>query len=263
MRQTALALLLIFLLPSARALSDEQLRILTTREPPANFMENGEVTGTTTDIVRGILNILGEEIEIELMPWARAYTIAKNVPNIVIYTAGRTQERIDLGFHFLGPVISRKHSLWKRRNVPIQISSIDDILTNRALVSGMRQDWREEFFSSQGVHVVRTADNRLGLKQLIQGRVQLWIASDIEAPTIAREAGISLQEIEIAYVFKEAPSFIMISNGTPKPTVDRWRQAFETLNDGDFYDRTARKWSRRLGLNLRHSQERGFHIEQP
>ena len=237
------------------------VRIVTAEEPPANYLLNGELTGTTIDIIHEILRIQDQEIRIELMPWARAFLIAKSKPNVVIFTAGRTQERIDHGFHFIGPVISRKHILWKRRDAGIHIESPEDVARQHLLVSGMREDWRTRHFLALGVNVSQTNSFPSGLKQLMLRRTDLWISSDIEMPTITREVGYDPGELAIAHIFREAPSFIMLSKGTDPRTIRSWEAAFGQMQESDFFERTARKWSAILNMELTHSPERGFHID--
>ncbi|RED52089.1 substrate-binding periplasmic protein [Aestuariispira insulae] len=244
----------------AQAQDQTGLRIVTAEEPPANYLENGELIGTTIDIIREILNRQGLDVKIELRPWPRAFLIAKTTPNVVIFTAGHTQERIDLGFHFIGPIISRKHILWKRRESDFDIRSIDDVVQRRLMISGMREDWRTRLFLAEGAEVSQTSSFPLGLKQLSLGRTDLWISSDIEMPAITRELAIDPGSIEPALVFREAPSFIMLSKGTEQAIIENWRHTFQNMQNSDFFEKAARKWSAILNMDMAYAPEKGFHI---
>ena len=81
------------------------------------------------------------------------------------------------------------------------------------------------------------------LKKLIKKRFDPWTLSDLEGPSVARAAGIGMDEIEIAYTFKEEPSYIMLSRDTPKDTVERWQNAYIDLPE----DRILRGGSKEMG----------------
>ena len=124
------------------AVAEAEVRILTCEEPPTNFMEEGELRGMTVEIVRAIRDRLGIYDEIEILPWARAYRIAKREPGVVIFTCAITPERVAHGFHFVGPVTTRRYVLWMKRGAGIGLSDIGEI-TERGLSLGtVRGDWR-------------------------------------------------------------------------------------------------------------------------
>lgn len=62
------------------------LRVVTESWPPYTYSENGEIKGVVTEIVEATLNRAGLDYSIELYPWARAYDIAKNNENVLIYS---------------------------------------------------------------------------------------------------------------------------------------------------------------------------------
>ena len=245
-----------------RTVSADVDRIVTTEEPPTNYTYQGVFTGTTTDIVEEIKKRLGLSAKIEVKPWACSYAIAKSEANVAIYTAGRTQERIAHGFHFIGPVASRRHILWKRRSSPLEISGVMDIKENNLVVGAMRGDWREKYFVNLGVNVESVTVHHQNMKKLLAGRIHLWASSDIEAPSIADDLGIDMSEVEVAYVFDQAGSYIMLSRETPKDVVDQWREAYQAIQKTDFFVNASHKWSKILGYTLKYKNDRGFYVEQ-
>lgn len=236
-----------------------EIRIVTTDEPPTNYTLNGEITGTTTDIVKKMLSHEGVNVSIENKPWARSYNIAVNDPNVMIFTAGKTQERITLGFNFIGPVITRKFALYSKSDSNIIINSVDDIKNQKLVVGGMRGDWRTEFFKKEGVKVEEVGNHEANLKKLIAGRIDLWISSDIEAPSNMSAINASMSDIKLAYVFKESSSYIMLSPKTSKDVVVRWEKAFDSVTS-DMGDLTM-KWSKNLGFSLGFSKDTGYYVK--
>jgi len=58
------------------------LKIYTEDSPPGNYALNGKPAGMAMEIVREILNRLGEDADIKIVPWARGYRIALDLPNV-------------------------------------------------------------------------------------------------------------------------------------------------------------------------------------
>jgi ABC-type amino acid transport substrate-binding protein len=239
-----------------------QIRIVTTEEPPTNYTYQDRFVGTTVDIIEEIKRYLNLNVTIEVKPWARSYKIAKEVPNVVIFTAGRTQERINHGFFFIGPVITRKHALWSKKGKAYNITNINEIKVQNLNIGSMRGDWRTKFFKDQGVKVQEVANHELNLKKLIRNRFHLWVSSDIEAPPILNKLGYGMNEIEIAYVFKEASSYIMLSKDTSKDIVEKWQKAYTDIQKTDFFEKTSKKWTKILGFKLGYAKKKGFFVKQ-
>jgi polar amino acid transport system substrate-binding protein len=258
MKSIRYAIIFVFLSVS---FANAQIRIVTTEEPPTNYTYQGKFTGTTTDIVEEIKRRLHIKAKIEVMPWVRAYKYAKKDPNVVIFTAGRTQKRINHGFHFIGPVTTRKHVVWSKKGSTFNIKSFQDIKRKNLQVGAMRGDWRGKLFISKGLRVQRVTDHKQNLLKLLKKRIHLWVSSDIEAPLIAKKAGINMNRIEIAYTFKEAPSYIMLSKDTPIETVRRWKRTYEKIQRTNFFRKKSKKWSRILGFRLGYKNSTGFYIK--
>ena len=250
--------MVIFLTTSNLAASAE--RLLTTEERPVNYLEQGKLTGITTDVVREILKRLNRPIKIEILPWARLMRIAGDHANIVVFTAGRTQERINQGFHFLGPVTTRKHALWELKENPINIRVASDVINQHLRIGGLMKDWRTIYWKKLGAIVDETTTHHQSLVKLYHNRVDLWISSDLEAPSACRIIQTDCAEIKIAYVFKEAPSFIMFSKGTSPKIIKEYTATFAAMRQTDFFEKEAEKWSRKLNLNILYSPETGYRI---
>ena len=240
--------------------SANSFRILTNEEPPTNYLdENKIITGITVDIVKKLQEELNLENKIELMTWARAYNIAQNNANIALFTAGKTSHRIQEGFYFIGPVITKKHILYSKSNKNISINSSLDIKSKDLKIAAMRGDWRAKYFKDKGFEVYETANHEQNIKKLMLERVDLWTSSNIEAAFIAKKAGIKVSSLKASYEFKEIPSYIMLSKDTSKEDVRRWQKAFLDLQKTDFFEKIAIKWSLILDIDLQYSKYKGFY----
>lgn len=243
--------------------ADEITRIVTNEEPPTNYYsKEGKFTGPSTEIVEEIKKNLNLYVEIDVLPWGRAYMYAKKGPNVAIFTAGKTQERIDHGFHFIGPIFTRNHVLVKRKGTSYLINSLEDVKKQKLLVGAMRGDWRAKLLKDHGIRVDEAASHEQNVRKLMRKRFDLWVLSDLDAPFVVKNAGFNISDIEIAYVIKEDSSYIMLSRDTSKEIVERWQNTFFEIQKTDFLKKTAKKWSDILELNLGYTVDKGFYLIQ-
>ena len=71
----------------------ETLEVVTENWRPYNYQEDGKIKGVSTDIVRKVLDNSGIDYTIHVYPWARAYNMALNKKNVLIYTIIRIPQR--------------------------------------------------------------------------------------------------------------------------------------------------------------------------
>ena len=81
----------------------EEIHVCTENWPPYYYEINGEIKGISTAIVKAVLKEAGLNYTINVYPWARAYDMALNDKNVLIYTIARTPEREKL-FKWVGEI---------------------------------------------------------------------------------------------------------------------------------------------------------------
>lgn len=89
------------------AYSKPELTIYTEQFPPYNFSNKGQLQGINLDITRALCQRVKVECKFELLPWARAYSLAQNNPATGIVSTARTVQREDL-FQWVGPLVSSR-----------------------------------------------------------------------------------------------------------------------------------------------------------
>jgi polar amino acid transport system substrate-binding protein len=87
-----LFLLLLFSIVLPTTVYSDNVIIVTENYPPYSYEQEGEITGISTDIVKCIMDESGLEYKIEVLPWARAYEMALNKDDVLIYSIMRIPE---------------------------------------------------------------------------------------------------------------------------------------------------------------------------
>jgi len=240
-------------------LQAEGLRLITSPWPPSNDLdEEGRPTGLAVDVVQALKQRVGETAPIEVIPWARGYLTAQTVPNVMLFTAGRTQERLDMGFEFIGPIVMWSHVLLAPTGSPLKVPDLAAAKAQNLTVAGVRGSWQINLVADAGITVVETEDHETGARMLLAGRVDLWITSRLQASAVLQGLGRRGDAVTPVYTVRRSPSYLMISKGTDPALLESWRQAYADLLLTDFFDRTARKWGAKLRLPLGFREDEGF-----
>ena len=223
----------------------EDLTILTENLPPLNYVENGVLVGPSVDIVKQIQKRVGSKEEIQVYPWARAYQMALNEKNIILFGMTYTKLRKDK-FKWVGPLATKRDILVAKKGSGIKISSLEDA-KKVVRIGTLRDDTRERLLKSHGfTNLEPVSDEQLNAKKLALGRIDLWTYKIPGLRTVCDLAGVDYADFEEVYHLREIDLMIAFSKRTPDSIVQKWRDAFnEMLADGTILQ-IRNKWNMKL-----------------
>jgi len=233
------------LLVSVQSVLSEEMSILTENLPPLNYVEEGVLVGPSVDIVREIQKRLGSDEQIEVYPWARAYKMALEEANVVLFSMTYTKDRHDK-FKWIGPLATKRDILVAKKGSGIAINTLEDA-KKVARIGTLRDDTREIFLKSLGFENVESvSDEQKNIRKLILGRIDLWAYKKPGLRTVCDLAGVDYNEVEEVFELRESDLMIAISEKTSDKIVQKWRNAFhEMLNDGTI-EAIQEKWNAKL-----------------
>lgn len=235
--------ILVFLLLSAVLLSgclqstpasESGFRVLTEEFPPYNFMENGRVSGQSTEVVLEIMNRTGESAEIEFMSFSDAYVLLLSRPNTVFYSVGRTPQR-ELLFKWVGPVGSWDLDLYSRADVS---ASADNLAQAKHMgkICVVKDDVRHQLLLNENFTDIEAVSTDVVCAQkLAAGEVGVWFGSSTSFPGIIKSAGVSAGAFRHMAKVGENNLYIAFNKDTPDAEVSRWQAALNAMKaDGTF-----------------------------
>ncbi len=235
-----LSLCAIFVLLHPTRASAENFKIYTEEYPPYNYTENGKITGISTEIVREILHRIHHPDNIEVSPWSKAYRLIKEEDYNALYSTTRAPFREHL-FKWVGPLVPNNTVLFARTSDNISIHSIDDA---RAVgqIGVYKDDYGELLLKQNGFTNLHAApDNITNLKNLIDGKIDLWIINELTGNQMAREEGLAKQIKKVFDVKKEF-MYIAFSKSTPDDVIAKWQQALDEIKEDGTYAQIFSKW---------------------
>ena len=230
------------------AAQPQPIRVVTEELPPYNMRRRGEVTGVCTEVVQETLRQAGVAAEIQVMPWARAYDIALNEENVLIYSILRTPQREKL-FKWVGTIAPTRWVLYAHPDRKLRLRSLDD--ARKLQVATVNQDAGEQYLVARGFVVGQNLQSgsqyEKNYEKFKLGRVDLWISDELTARYIARQAGddpakLLAHGLPLPDLVEQGGMDMAFSLKTPDATVERFRAALQAVKKDGRYARIQKKW---------------------
>jgi polar amino acid transport system substrate-binding protein len=208
----------------------EGIRIVT-EDSSYTYLRDGKVAGPATEIVEATMKRAGlKDYKLALYPWARAYDLALQEPNVLIFLIARTQAR-ESQFKWAGEFMRIEYHLYKLRGRDdVVVRNLQD--AKGYAVGVMRDDVRQQYLQSRGFEkLVVSARNADSLRMLLDRKVQLLPLPDNDVARFCKEANVDPSTLEKVLTLDEMTTgiYMAYSHTTPDDTVARTRKAFEQV----------------------------------
>ena len=95
----------------------DHYQVVTEEWAPYNYVENNQLTGMTTEIVRAIMALTGDNFDIVLLPSMRASYALNARPKTIMYSMFRTTEREPL-YKWVGPIVEESIHPYQMADAP-------------------------------------------------------------------------------------------------------------------------------------------------
>jgi polar amino acid transport system substrate-binding protein len=220
----------------------EELTILTENLPPLNYIDNGVLVGPSVEIVKEIQKRVSSEEQIQVYPWARAYKMALEDQNVILFGMTYTKVRKDK-FKWVGPLAKKRDILVAKKGSGIKIDSLEDA-KKVGRIGTLRDDTRGRLLERHGfTNLEPVSDEQLNAKKLALGRIDLWAYKIPGLRTVCDLAGVDYTEFEEVYHLREIDLMIAFSKKTSDSIVERWRDAFNEMSEDGTILQIRKKWN--------------------
>ena len=219
-----------------------ELQIYTEDSPPGNYLDNGKAAGLSVEIVREILFRLKMRNNIQVVPWARGYTMALNQPNVALFSTTRLPQR-EKRFKWVGPLYAQTWGFYGKRGSGIRIGTLEEA-KKVARIGTYHKDAKEAFLKANGFNNLVSANKNISnVKHIMEGNLDLWVSSDFNMPYMALHAGVDPDQLALVYAFRRVENYIAFSAQTPDDLVELWQRTFDEMKKEGVYDRLAEKFN--------------------
>lgn len=219
--------------------SNETIHIVTEDWPPFNYvLANGEVGGISSEKVKKIFKQANLPYDISVHRWPKAYNMAKNGKNVLIYSILRSKQR-EKEFKWICPLTQPVTLFYFRlaSRSDIHINTPDDL--NRYTIGVTPAEFTHQFVAEN----VNQSKNRLSMsannpdniQRLLNGEVDLIIETVPSIKLRLQKLGkpytavLPLTEVRNDDV---SPNCMAFGLKTPDKLVEKVRRSLLRINAG-------------------------------
>lgn len=236
MRHIAFALALL-LSGTANA---QTLRLLTEEYPPYNFSKNGIISGAAVEQAELMMKALGTPYSLEILPWARALSLAENQPWTCVFTTGHDDER-DKRFKWVEPLLIDRMVMLRKVGSGVNPANIEE--AKRFTVGTQRGDFSGTYLQNHAFPKIDlAADMETTVKKLLVGRIDLMVTSEKTFEAMRDEG----KALEPALVLEGKLYGFACNLGLPDAVVEKMQAELEKLIANGTQDQIFVKYGLRL-----------------
>jgi polar amino acid transport system substrate-binding protein len=228
-------------IPAADTDTAGGLRILTADNPPLNFRRDGEITGLATDVVRELIKRTDSRADIEMTTWPDGYRALSSQANVALFSTVMTADRKGL-FQWVGPLLTLDTNLYALKGSGIKIVNLDQARIAGKIATVAKYYSEQMLAAEDFTNTVSYPDRATGLRQLLDGKVQLMAASNTEMPAALENAGASADDVQSAFTLSTDLVYIAFSKGTPRALVDHWQDELDAMKRDGTFARIYARW---------------------
>lgn len=182
------------------------------------------------------------------MPWARAYDLALNESNVLIYSIARTPAR-ENRFNWIGAIAPTRWYIYSLADRPVKLTTLDDAHGHQ--IATVKADAGEEYLVAHGFQVGKELQSssryELDYQKLKIDHVELWISNELNALYLMRQNGddpnrMLVRSLALPDLSSDEGLSMAFSLKTPASTVERFRAGLDAIRRNGVYDAIARKW---------------------
>jgi polar amino acid transport system substrate-binding protein len=220
------------------------LTLVTEENPPFNYTEQGQVVGISTEVVAELGKRAAIPLQIQSMPWEKAYLAAQRDKETCIYSTVRLDNRERL-FSWIGPIATNQWVLVGRSDFAGSVKKVEDARKYR--VGVVAKDAKIEFLMEKGVTDLRevSEDSRIPPRLMLSrddpNRLDLWATSAYGARRTAARANV--KDIKLILNLRRVPLYLACGRNASPQAVRALNQAFEQMSKDGTLKRITEKYA--------------------
>lgn len=217
----------------------------TEELPPLNFQQDGRVGGYASELLAAMADKAGIRLNLQLLPWARAYALVQHTPASLLYSTVRTPEREKL-FRWVGPISPRRiylYRLEKRSDIQLHTAAQLKQLRIATMFDSASQKRLQQLGLRLGEGLDSDHSDASSLGKLQLGRVDLAAMLDWAMSWQLQQAGIPAQQVRpVALLDGRGQYWYALNLQTPAETVRRLQTALNGLVKTGYAARLRQKY---------------------
>jgi polar amino acid transport system substrate-binding protein len=230
-------MLLVAIVVQAKDASDG-LVFTTEESPPFNMMVDGKIMGIAVEKMAEIMNRAKMPYTLDILPWARAYQMALEKPNVCVFSTSRNAER-EPKFKWVGPLALNSWMFYALRDANIVMSSLED--ARKYKIGTYNGDGRDTFLRNKGVSVDTAVSDDVNPRKLLAKRIDLWATSPDKASVVLKVNGWSNQIVPV-YTFNRVELYLACNLTVRDEVIDKLNVILSGMNNDGSTDKIDQRY---------------------
>lgn len=225
-----------------------EYQVVTEEWAPYNYQENSQLTGMTTEIVRAIMALTGDDFEVLLQPSMRATQVLRTRSKTIMFSLFRTAERESL-YKWVGPIVEESIHAYQLASTP-PVNSLEQLL-HAPQITTRHAGLVPQMLQSLGFKNLdkSATESKLLYRMLLAGRTNIIVGdTDAGVAYYSRQLNIApgtLRKIPIELY--RSSLYIAFSLDSDDEVVAAWAKALEQLRRSGEVERIQRRYERSVG----------------
>jgi polar amino acid transport system substrate-binding protein len=219
------------------------LQAYAEESAPYHFTERGQVVGIAADFLRAACKEAGHDCTITILPWARAYMLAKDQPNTLIFSIVRRAER-EREFVWVSPIITEGMWLFGRPDAPA-LDKLGDI--GQAHIGAINGGSAIALLRQLGVpkSAIDPANSiEANLKKFAAGRIEYIVETEVRFDMELARYPLPFKARKILKLH-DATSYYAMNLQSDPAVVKSLRSAFDKLRANKTLENITRRYAPR------------------
>jgi len=207
-----------------------KVKVVTEDTFPLQYLEGGKVVGPATALVEQVLSMAGITYSIDVLPWARAYHLALNEPNILIYSLAKTPARAEQ-FKWVGEIMALDYYLYGAIDSEINAQTSLEKLKQYKIGTVRDSAVYQYLIKNDFKHLTTVVQGKQNLLLFEQNRIDLFPANKSTFQVICRQEAFNCRNIKPVYKLdiSSIDLYMAFSQSTDNAIVEKVRAGYQAV----------------------------------
>ncbi|EJJ25930.1 substrate-binding periplasmic protein [Rhizobium sp. CF142] len=218
-----LLLLALLTLPCfATSTSAQTVAFVTEEYAPFNYRDGKVIKGATVEQVEKVMADIGVDYTLDVMPWARAFSLARTTPMTCVFATAHNAARDGL-FKWVEPLLIDRNILITRKGSGVSATNLEE--AKKYVIGTQRDDYTEVTLKEKGFTKLDVAsDFNATLRKLLSGRIDMMPISELYFDKLKAD-----QPLEMVTVLSSQPMGIACEKNFPNDLLAHMQASLDKL----------------------------------
>lgn len=225
----------------AGASKHEKLKIYTDSFEPLNYIDKGKLTGLAAEVVQELVKRTKTKADIKIAAWEEGYKAVMNQPNTALFSMAMTPERKEM-FQWVGPIAVQDTNFYAKKGVNTGIVQLEDAKKATKIVVVKDYASEEQLKKAGFTNLETVITEDAAIKKLLSGEAELFPSGNITMPSLLRNNGATMNDVEKVMNLSTNMGYIAFSKGTSAKLVALWQKKLDEMKTDGTFRKIYAKW---------------------